>query len=529
MALLLGLALVIGSGTVVPTAQAAATTFTVNSANDADDATCDATHCSLREAINAANANSGTDTIAFNIPGVGPHTIQPTSALPTITDPVVIDGYTQSGASPNTNGPGLGLNTVLKIELDGTNAGSPFINGFRISAGNTTIRGLVINRFSKSGIRLESNGGNTIEGNFIGSDLNGTGALGNLIGVEIFAPNNTVGGTSAGARNVLSGNTDGILIQGGAATDNLVQGNLIGTDITGTVDLGNSDSGIVILGASNNITGGIVSGARNVISGNGPLAGGGTGMVMAGGATANVVQGNFIGTDVTGTTSLGNSRDGVFITGSSNNIVGGTTAGISNTISHNGGDGVWVSSGTGNAILGNSIFSNGGLGIDLGQDGVTLNDTGDADTGANNLQNFPVLTSATSGSTTIEGTLNSTANTTFRLEFFSSSSCDPSGNGEGETFPGFKDVTTDGSGNASFTANFVTTVTVGDVVTATATDPGNNTSEFSACQSVAAAAPTPTPTPIPGVSGPGLVIMAGLLAAIFTWTNRKRQAGTRDM
>ena len=122
-------------------------TFVVNSANDADDGTCDATHCSMREAINTANA--GADTIAFNISGEGPHTIQPTSVLPTITDPVVIDGYTQPGASPNNNPRIQGSNAVLKIELDGTNTPLPVaaqINGLAIEAGNSTVRGLVINR-----------------------------------------------------------------------------------------------------------------------------------------------------------------------------------------------------------------------------------------------------------------------------------------------------------------------------------------------------------------------------------------------
>ena len=112
---------------------------------------------------------------------------------------------------------------------------------------------------------------------------------------------------------------------------------------------------------------------------------------------------------------------------------------------------------------------------------MTPNDAGDGDAGANNLQNFPVLTSATSGSTTIEGTLNSASNTQFRLEFFANTACDPSGFGEGETFLGSTDVTTDGSGNASFTVTFPATVPVGQFITSTATDPDNNTSEFSQC------------------------------------------------
>jgi len=137
-------------------------------------------------------------------------------------------------------------------------------------------------------------------------------------------------------------------------------------------------------------------------------------------------------------------------------------------------------------MLSNSIHSNAGLGIDLGDDGVTPNDLGDFDSGANNFQNFPVLTSAISGSTSIEGTLNSTVNTTFRLEFFSNIACDPSGNGEGESFLGSTDVTTDGNGDVMFMATFPVTVPVGQFITATATDPNNDTSEFSQCSETAA-------------------------------------------
>ena len=190
-------------------------------------------------------------------------------------------------------------------------------------------------------------------------------------------------------------------------------------------------------------------------------------------------------------------------------------------IAYSGSRGIVVS-GAGNELLGNAIWSNGDLGMDLMPLGPTPNDTGDADTGANNLQNFPVLTSATSGgSASVQGTLNSTSSTQFRLEFFSSTTCDPSGHGEGENFIGFKDVTTDGAGNVSFTATFSTTVSVGDVITAAATDPSNNTSEFSACQAVAAA-PTPTPTPVPGITLPGLAAMAGMLALALVWALRRK-------
>ena len=133
---------------------------------------------SLRQAILDANANPGLDTIDFNIPGTGPHTIQPLSALPRITDPAVIDGYTQPGATPNTNPIGTGLNTVLMIELDGSRAGSTTIS-LSVRASNSTVRGLVINRFGSHGIWLQGGQGNAIEGNFIGTDPDGITALAN--------------------------------------------------------------------------------------------------------------------------------------------------------------------------------------------------------------------------------------------------------------------------------------------------------------------------------------------------------------
>jgi CSLREA domain-containing protein len=600
------------------------TIFTVNSTDDIDDGTCNATHCSLREAINAANALTGTDTIAFNIPGVGPHTIQPTSGLPTITDPVIIDGYTQPGASPNTNPISLGSNAVLQIELDGTNAGG---NGLHITAGNSTVQGLVINRFAQDSssvaVWLETNGNNIIKGNFIGTDITGTAllgnfyggvrienvpsniiggtmpdarniisckvswgngrygilingseatgnqVLGNLIGTDITgkialgnagqgvfiagAPNNIIGGTMTEARNIISGNGGGVEISGLSASGNIVQGNYIGTDVAGTADLGNSGDGITI-SAPNNIVGGTVSGMRNVISGNT-----GAGIRIVGEeATGNLVQGNYIGVDATGSAVMGNSYyAGVIIEFSaSNNIVGGTTTGAGNVISGNGSSGVFISHeagpgstgnmvqgnyigtdvtgtadlgndgwgiaiggflasgntiecniiafngkqyncggvfvlrGTNNAIRGNSIFSNVELGVDLNDDGVTYNDVGDSDVGANNLQNFPVLTSVSGetitgtthwNSVTITGTLNSAPNITFTLEFFANRTCDSSGYGEGETSLGFSNVTTDNDGNASFAETFTSTIPVDSVFTATATDPDNNTSEFSRC------------------------------------------------
>ena len=347
-----------------PSVVFAQTTFTVNSANDFDDGTCDGNHCSLREAINVANTTGGTDTIAFNLTSTDPGyvsstdswVIRPTSSLPTITDPVVIDGYTQPGASPNTNGPGLGLNTVLRIELDGTIAGAD-VNGLHITAGSSTVRGLVINRFGGNGIELVTNGGNVIDGNFIGTDVTGTADLGNIgSGVLLNgAPSNTVGGTTPGARNVITGNeAGGVRILGNGVTGNVVQGNFIGTDVTGSIVLGNSNEGVLIIDASDSAIGGTESGAGNIISFNG-VAGV---RIQGNGATGNVVQGNLIGTDITGTAALGNRGDGVSIRFSaSNNTIGGTTAGARNVISGNDGDGVDIAGpGTdSNAVSGNYI------------------------------------------------------------------------------------------------------------------------------------------------------------------------------
>jgi len=510
LGVLLALMLVFSLVMIVLPLQVKAATFTVTNTNDSGAG-------SLRQAILDANANVGTDTIDFNIPGAGPHTIQPVSVLPTITDPVIIDGYTQPGANPNTNGPGLGLNTVLMIELDGSLlAGNP--QGLYITANDCTVRGLVINRFGGNGIFLLDNSGNHIEGNFIGTNVTGTTGLGNgTSGVFLQqSMDNTIGGATPAARNLISGNSAcGVTITGNQANGNIVQGNLIGTDVNGTTSLGNGTDGTQVIEGSNNTIGGTASWARNLISGN-TLRGV---WIYGTNAEANVVQGNFIGTDISGMGSIGNSGDGVHIwLESSNNTIGGTTAGAGNTIAFNGGDGVVITSGNSTAIHSNSVFSNADLGIDLGGDGVTPNDPGDGDTGANNLQNFPVLTSATSGSgITIKGELNSTPNTEFHVEFFSNSTCDPSGYGEGETFLGSTDVTTNGGGNTNFTVTLPTTVPIGYSITATATDPDNNTSEFSQCVQVTAVPAVPTMTLWGGIA------MVGIFGLLMVYMIRRRQ------
>jgi len=612
--MLLGLFL-LGMG--LPTTPAAAQAIIiVNSTSDLEEGGDGL--CILREAI--ANANTNTDTTAgdctagigttdqirFDIGGGGTvETIRPTSALPPITEGVIIDGITQGCP----NGP--------CIELDGSLAGAG-VDGLVIRADNCTVQGLVINRF-RIGLSIEDGSGNVIQGNYIGTDINGTvdrgnfsdgvlltngasgntlfgnhlsgngqhgvliedgsndnviennfigvnvsgtGALrndeggvsivgsignviggttedagnlisGNNIGVDISnsddnrvegnyigtnvngtgdlgntnegvriingASDNVIGGTTAGAGNVISGNNgDGVQISN--STNNFVQGNYIGTNAAGTVDLGNSLSGVTLNSADNNTIGGTTAGARNVISGNNEH-----GISIIDGFD-NFVQGNYIGTEANGTDDLGNSDYGVYLAGSttanvtqreaadppllsastidgaktsSDNAIGGTVTGAGNIIAFNGAAGVALDpgAGTGNPILRNNIFENGGLGIDLDRDGPTPNDINDDDGGPNTRQNFALLTDVAPNGTqfTISGTLNSTPNTSFRIEFFSNNAPDNSGFGEGETFLGFTVITTDAGGNVSFEVDSPT----GTFITTTVTDPEDNTSEFS--------------------------------------------------
>jgi hypothetical protein len=430
---------------------------------------------SLRQALLDANANAGADTISFNIPQPGVQTISPTSPLPEITDPVVINAATQPGYA----------GTPL-IELDGSQVGLS-ASGLKITCGSSVVRGLAINRFAESGILLQTGGNNRIEGNFIGLDPMGTIARANKGGGIVLSDSssNLIGGTTAAERNVISGNSFiGISLSG---STNQIKGNFIGTDSAGVKRLGNG-LGIEVYNISNlvssgNIIGGTESGARNLISGNG------TGIQIGGrvfpGPSGNVVQGNLIGTNAAGNAPLPNTSDGITLLVSSGTIIGGRSAGAANVIAFNGGVGVVTSQTNINAaVLRNRIFSNAGLGIDLDSDGVTPNDAGDADFGANKFQNFPLITAVTRGaqSTGIEGTLNSQPNTVFTIEIFSNSACDGSGNGEGAQFFHAFEVMTDATGAATFNLNVPLALPAGRVLTMTATDPAGNTSEFSPCQ-----------------------------------------------
>src|SRR6202011_605923 len=261
---------------------------------------------SLRQAILDVNAQSGSQSqpvgIVFNIPASGVQTITPLSVLPTLTQPTILDGTTQPGyvATPI-------------IELDGGSAGAS-ANGLHITAGSSTVRGLAIHSFSGDGILIDTNGGDFIQGNYVGTNVAGTAAQPNAgNGIQIIAtPNNIVGGTASSMRNLISGNSgEGVRIDGTLATWNMVQGNYIGTDASGSAAIGNHLSGIYIRRApGNSVIGNVVSAnlgfAGVAICGAGSSCGGGdiTGIDESNAAN-NVVQGNFVGTNSAGTAALG--------------------------------------------------------------------------------------------------------------------------------------------------------------------------------------------------------------------------------
>jgi hypothetical protein len=404
----------------------------------------------------------------------------------------VISGNDESGVSLYGSGSKV-LGNYIGTDATGTKDLGNSHDGVSIQGGkNNTVGGTqagernVISGNGYGGVAIQGSGtaGNRVLGNFIGTDKNGTVPLGNTLdGVSIVnAPNNTVGGATSRARNVISANKQaGVFIFGPDATGNKVIGNYVGTNASGTEDLGNYQ-GVDVRDASNTIIGGTTAGERNVISANDN-----NGVLIYGpNAKGNQVIGNYLGADKNGA-ALGNSANGVFINASSNNTVGGATAGARNVIAANAGGGVSIygAGATGDRVLSNSIFSNGGLGIDLGDDGSTANDPDDLDAGPNNLQNFPVLSSAkknAAGNTTVRGTLDSTPNATFRVEVFSN----PKGADEGKTPLGSVIVSTNGAGDASFAFSTSKTVKLEQNITATATGPGGNTSEISAPKKVVA-------------------------------------------
>jgi parallel beta-helix repeat protein len=352
--------------------------------------TADSGAGSLRQAILTANANPGLDTIVFQISGTPPFTITPASALPAITDPVVIDATTEPGYA------GKPL-----IELNGASSGSGTI-GLRLTIGGTTLRGLAINRFPLQALELDGPS-NVIQGNFIGTDVTGTiqrdnGAYAILINGS---SGNLIGGTNAGNGNLVSGglsaNSPGIYIL--TASNNVVQGNLIGVNATGTAAFNSVNDGVVLYNSNTNLIGGPTPAAGNIISGNGA-----SGVYLTAKATGNVIQGNRIGTGIAGTNAIGNvAGDGVSLIAAPGNVV------CSNLISGNGLAGVSIQSTSGNQVLGNFIGPdiNGKVALTNHNSGVSVsggggNQIGGASAGAGNV----ISGNALDGITLTTGTTN---------------------------------------------------------------------------------------------------------------------------
>jgi hypothetical protein len=404
--------------------------------------TADSGGGSLRQAILDANANgTGLDTIEFNMDGGSPpFTIAPQAALPTITSRIMIDGFTQPGAEPG-NPP--------MIELTGSGIDGGGVSGLTIAGDGSTVRGLAINGFSGPGITVLSSG-SSIRGNYIGTDLTGQVAIPNGQGVLVgsTATGTTIGGDTLEDRNVIGGNSEfGILIEG---SGNIVRGNVIGRFgpqpigvANGNPDNPNSAAVMLQEGASNNYIGGFP----------------------------------FLRLSVPNFIALNNGR-GIVL---SNGAPSGPGA-----------------AGTGNAIGLNVMVGNTGLGIDLGGDGVTPNDGGDADTGPNDFQNVPTVAAAVDDgeNTVVSGRLSSLPATRFQISVYASSTCDPSGSGEGESHLGNFIVDTNSDGNGDFATTF-SRVPVGTFITAIAStltdDPEFprelNSSEFSACRAVVSGVP----------------------------------------
>jgi hypothetical protein len=525
-------------------AAARAVPITVTSGGDSGPGT-------LRQAIADANITAAPDTIEFALPA-STAIVLGTTALPPITQPLTIDGTTQPGTH--------------RVELNGENETG---NGLLVRASNSTVKGLDIHSFNLAAGILISNGASnvTISGNYIGTNFDGTVAKPNRTGVFVDASaggQNVIGGPAPTDRNVISGNgVDGVLI---AAMQQSVIGNYIGVEASGSGDLGNGEDGILFNSTgAQNVVGGQTPGERNVISGND--IGVGTFGAASGG---NVIQGNYLGTDATGTVAVPNQTAGVSLVSADNaiggsqpgagnlisgnfygvsldgagstrntvagNLIGtqadgvhplanfygiainpdanGNTIGVTlgtgaNVIASNTGAGVVVNGASGNTVRANSIHDNGGLGIDLAQDGVTANDVNDADSGPNDLQNFPVIDSIAGapGGTRVQGHLDTdpSAAGMYFIDLYSSVACDPSGNGEGEHWLGQAFVTADAFGHAAFdvTVPFpkvrfsqaaystgegagTATITVtrpdlGRFLTANATRTTGDSSEFGAC------------------------------------------------
>lgn len=465
-----------------------------------------------------------------------------------------VDGEGASGT--RITGNWIGLEATGQMTISGGVYGIWLRRPAEVGGAETS-QGNVVAGQSVAGVYIDGvmASGSIVQGNRIGSDPEGSIGLGNGYGVRIFSSNDhLIGGSGPGEGNLITAsNADNLRLEGGSSRVR-IEGNWIGTDITGTVALSRHGAGfnVALQGGSDNRIGGMETGAGNLISGFGPLNGGNThgiGLRVWAGAEGNRIEGNIVGSNATGTTAMGNGGAGIWVTvpgfeppplqpiwiagnlvagnaGAGLDLIGvnhvrihGNDIGMSpadgaplgnggsgvrisvgsdnwiggNLIAHSGtspfilGHGVQILSGQRNRVIGNRIYDNAGLGIDLlggieSLDRVTPNDACDADSGPNGLQNYPVLTGLieTHEGGFLQGSLNSRPGTSFMVDIYMNSACDQSGHGEGRLWLGSTEVITDEFCNADF--SFPLTAEAGGVFTATATDPDGNSSEFSPCQ-----------------------------------------------
>ncbi len=485
-----------------------AATITVNST--ADTAANDGV-CTLREAIIAANTNTasgalagecaagaaaGVDDIVFNIPGAGVKLIAPATQLPQITTPIHINGYTQPGASANSLVATAGSNAVFLIEID--NGGTPNAATLTVSgasAANSIIEGLALSRSANAsccanmGVYVTATSNVWIRGNLFGSDASGTVAKA-FQDRAIYVDNNTDGvivGSSTAAltpayRNVIVAAGTGIT-SSGTANNFTVRGNFVGIQPSGLTAI---SAGAVSVGIWLDNTTGISVVSDNVIAGTGFRG------IQTRFSNGAVIERNLVGVAANGSTALGSNAGGGIVVSETNGAPLTNLTIRNNTVANGTGVGVLVSRSVltnvvqGVAISQNVISNNTGLAIDISAtfsaDGVTANDVLDVDTGANNLQNFPVLTTASGDGVNVATpyTFNSEPNTTFALEFFQAAACNASGHGGADVYLGTVNVVTDASGNAAGTASFASALVTG-FISATATHAVNGTSEFSTC------------------------------------------------
>ncbi len=495
--------------------------------------------------VNALGGASGPHNIHFNIAGAGPHTIQIFSPLPRLERAVVIDGTTEFGATCPTaaltanimiviDGTPIGSNVArgldlwrnaaapsgstikgvaiggfgygvtldgdghsVKCSLIGLNAdGSSALGnqtagiyvwqGSGITIGGSTYadRNVISSNTRDGGISLRDGDAASILGNYIGTSSAGTLDRGNANGILVgeLSNNVVIGGTGAAERNVISGNSAGITINGDNTT---VVNNLIGANALGTADLGNGWGILIYEPAAGATIGGGQPSQGNVISGNGVDG------IYIEDADGTVILNNKIGVALNGVDPLGNGQFGVWLYNDIDNTVVGQP-GDGNVIAFNGGDGIrhYYCCGlngfstVGNSFRANSIHSNGDLGIDLAGNtagGVTLNDgAGDADTGPNDYQNYPGLLIARNNGF-MSGLLVTRANIAYDVDFYETDTCDDSGYGEGKSWLGSINVTTDPTGNAVINTTLANAPTLGRYVTTTATASDGSTSEFSPC------------------------------------------------